>query len=67
MSQDAREYAVEHGAPIMIYPPRMLNAPSGWHNVFPSGTIFKGEDGANKLKIAGFKEIFGRHRWPSNG
>lgn len=66
MSMDAREYAAEKGALTMIYPPRMLNAPEGWNNVFPHGTIF-GDDGANKLKIAGLKEIFGKRNWPSNG
>ncbi len=63
MSQDARDYAAEKGASIMIFPP-VMDAPAGWHSVYPQGSIFSG---VNESKINAFKELFGRRNWPSNG
>ncbi len=62
MSQDAREYAAEKGASIMIYPPSY--SAEGFNNVFALGSMFPH---VNEMKIAGFQEIFGKQRWPSNG
>lgn len=53
MSQDAREYAVNNGAPIMIYPAKQ-----------PESGM---EDIINAMRIDVLKHIFGAWRWPRMG
>lgn len=64
MSEEARTFASDRGAAIMIYPPVILGRPEGFHNVWPERQLL---ECTNQGLIAGLKQVFGAWRWPSNG
>ena len=63
MSQDAREYAVNHGAPIMLYP----NTEPPLEQRFMDCPKLTASQIVNQRRIAGLQAIFGAWRWPRNG
>lgn len=63
MSQDAREYALGHGAPVMLYP----TTETPFEQRFMDCPELTASQIVNMRRIDGLKYIFGAWRWPSNG